>query len=300
MDDEISRRYDAAVASFVDKIRGDPNVIGVMVQGSVYHGTVWKKSDVDMYVVVRDQKLDRREFGVLEDNILFNVSLTLRSDLKRGMEKGLNGMFGHSLDATTKVVYTTDDSLYDYYEENRAVGRSDAEKAVFDAVNWLIGYMEKAEKWLVVKKDPEYARYFVLKCADAIANIEVCARLRVPTREAILEAAELNPALMEKFYTRPMSGPMTQDEIYGILKDMDEYILTHMDAIRSVADEIFGDGEIKTGTFISTHFRSNMHMLHPIMDFLCDQGYLTKISQPMRLTPKGRLAVEEIAFVKQG
>jgi len=297
--DDIAKRYEAAINSFVNKVRGDPNVLAVLVAGSVYHGTVWKKSDVDMTVVVRDQKLDRRDYGVCEDGILLNVYLMQRSELKRGMEKSFGGSFGHSLDATTKVVYTTDDSLYEYIEENRTIGAADAERALFSRINWLLGIMEKIEKWLVTKKDAEYARFYALKAAEVIASIEVCSRLIVPTREAILQAAELNPALMEKFYLKPMSAAMTEREIYNILGEMEAYVLTHMDAVMSVAEEFFGDGEIKSGTHISTHFNSNLHEMHPILDFLCDRGVLDKISQTMRLTPKGRMAVEETAFIMQ-
>ena len=295
----ITKRYEAAVKSFVDKVRSDPNVIAVMVAGSVYHGTVWRKSDVDMAVVVRDQKLDRRAYGVYEDGILINVNLVPRSELKRGMEKSLGGLFGHSIDATTKVVYTSDDSLYDYVEENRTIGVSDAEKAVFTHADWLLGLMEKIEKWLVVKNDAVYARYYVLKAADAIANMEVCSRLIPPTREAILQAAELNPPLMEKFYYAPMRSPMNTKEIYALLKEMEAYVLTHMDAIMNVVNEFFGDGEIKSGTHISTHFNSDLHFLHPILDFLCDRGVLDKVSQTIRLTPKGRMTIEETAFIMQ-
>jgi len=294
---DIQARYEAAVDAFANRLKGDPNVIAVLVAGSVYHGTVWEKSDVDATVVVRDQKIERRTYGIYEDNILINVYVCQRSELKRGMEKNLGGLFGHSIDATTKVVYTSDESLYEYIEENRAVGRADAEKAVFNNVNWLISLMEKIEKWLLVKKDAEYARYYALKAADVIANIEVCSKLIPPTREAILEAAELNPELMETFYKKPMSAPMTEAEIYELLKKMEGYVHTHMDAIISVANEFFGDGEIKTGTQIARHFNSDMHYLHPILDFLCDRDYLVKISQPMRLTPKGRMNVEESAFI---
>jgi len=297
--ESIAKRYDEAIQSFVDKIKNDPNIIAVLVSGSVYHGTVWEKSDVDMTVVVRDQKLDNKSFGIYEDNILLNVRLCQRSDLKRGMEKSLTGMTGHSIDATTKVVYTTDENLRDYIEENRAVGKADAEKAVFELANWLMGIMEKIEKWLKVKNDPAYAQFYVLKAAEVIAEIEVCSRCMVPTREAILQAKELNPPLIEKFYSKPMSGLMTEKEIYKILDEMNTYIKTHMDEILNVARNFFGDGEIKTGTHISNHFNSNMHMLHPVMDYLCENGYLDKISQTIRLTPKGRMSVEEIAFIMQ-
>jgi predicted nucleotidyltransferase len=297
MGDAITKRYNDAVQSFVEKVKTDPNVIAVLVYGSVSHGTVWEKSDIDISVIVRDQKLDRKSFGIYEDNLLLCVEIAQRSDLKRWMEKNTAGLWGHSIDATTKIVYTTDESLYEYIEENRGIGQADAEKAIFNNVNWLIGLMEKVEKWLVVKKDPEYARFYLLKAVEVMAQIEVCARFIVPTREALLQVRELNPGFYEKYYGRPMSGPMAEDEIYALLRDMTDYILTHMGAIMNVAGELFGDGEIKTGTMIARHFKSDMHMMHSIMDFLCEHGGLEKLSQTIRLTPKGRQNVEEVAYI---
>ncbi len=297
MSSELTKRYGDAIDSFVDKIRSDPNVIAVIVYGSVSHGTLWEKSDIDMEVIVRDQKLDHKSYGISEDNILINVNLTQRSDMKRWMEKSLTGSVGHSFGATSKVVYTTDESLYEYFEEYKKVGQADVEKALFQMINWLIGIMEKIEKWLVVKNDVTYARYYVLKAADVIAQIEVCSHYQVPTREAILQARELNSALIDKFYYKPMSGEMSDPEIRELLHEMDDYIMTHIDAVLSVAEDFFGDGEIKTGTHISTHFNSSLHMMHPILDFLCDRGYLEKLSQTIRLTPKSKLAVEETALI---
>lgn len=293
----LKKRYDDAIESFVDKIRDDPNVIAVIVYGSVSHGLVWEKSDIDLTVVVRDQKLTNMEYGIYEDNILINVDLCQRSEAKRWMEKALTGGIGHSFGATSKIVYTTDDSLYEYYEEYKRVGLADMERILFQDACWLLGLMEKVEKWLVVKKDPVYARYFILKAADAVANLEVCSKGKVPTREAILQASELSPELMDRFYLRPMSGDMTEQEIYALLKDMEAYIMTHMEAILNVATDFFGDGEMKTGTHISRHFNQSIHTLQPILDFLYDKGHLEKISQTIRLTPKGRLAVEEVAYI---
>ena len=293
----LEQRYNEAILSFIDKIRSDPNVIAVIVYGSVSHGTLWEKSDVDMTVVVRDQKLEHKSYGIYEDNILINVDLIQRSDFKRGMEKSLTGSVGHSFGATSRIMYTTDDSLYEYLEDYKKIGRADVEKALFFMIDGLLGIMEKVEKWLVVKNDPTYARYYIMMAADAIAKIEVCSRYQVPTREAILQARELNPGLIDKFYYKPMSGEMTEQEIYALLKEMEGYILTHIDAVVSVAADFFGDGEIKTGTQIFSHFKTGLHFLHPILDFLCDKGYLEKISQTIRLTPKSKLAVEEMAFI---
>ena len=291
------RRYRDAVDSFVDKIRDDPNVIAVILYGSVAQGTAWEKSDVDITVVVRDQKLTNKDYGIYEDNITFGLDICQRSEFKREIEKVLTGSVGHSFNTTSKVIFTRDESLYEYFEENAKIGRSDVEKAIFNSINWLLGTMDKIEKWLVVKNDATYARYYVLKAAEIIAQIEVTSNLLVPTREAILQAAAINPGLIDEFYSEPMSREMTEAEIRGLLKKMDGYIQTHMGAVLNVARDYFGDGEMKTGTMISKHFQSNMHYMHPILDYLSDKGYLDKVSQTIRITPKSKLAVEEVAYI---
>jgi len=130
-----------------------------------------------------------------------------------------------------------------------------------------------------------------------IAQLEVTSHGGVPTREAILQAAAINPRLIETFYEQPMRGEMSEQEIRALLGQMDEYIVTHMGAVLYVAEDFFGDGEIKTGTMISKHFQSNMHYMHPILDYLSDKGYLDKVSQTIRITPKSKPAVEEVAFI---
>ena len=291
------RRYEAAVDSFVAKVKDDPNVIAVILYGSVAQGSAWEKSDVDITVVVRDQKLINKDYGIYEDNITFGLDICQRSDFKREIEKALTGSVGHSFSTTSKVVFTRDESLYEYFEENAKLGKSDVEKAIFNSVNWLLGLMDKIEKWLTVKNDATYARYYVLKAAEVIAQIEVTANLQIPTREAILQAAAINPELINTFYADPMSREMTVTELRGLLKKMDDYVQTHMEAVLGVARDYFGDGGIKTGTMVTNHFQYHMHYMHPILDYLCAAGHLDKVSQTIRITPKSKLAVEEVAFI---
>ncbi|MCL2059211.1 MAG: nucleotidyltransferase domain-containing protein [Oscillospiraceae bacterium] len=291
------KRYLAAVDSFVDKVRSDPNVIAVILYGSVANGTAWEKSDVDITVVVRDQNLMNESYGIYEDNITFGLDICRRSDIKRTMEKSLAGSVGHSINATSKIVYTRDDSLYEYLEENKRIGKADMEKAIFNSINWLIGLMDKIEKWLVVKNDVTYARYYALKAAEVIAQIEVTSHGEVPTREGILQAEAMNPELIATFYHDPMNRVMDEPELRALLKKMDDYIALHMDAVMNVTRDFFGDGEIKTGTMVSKHFLSDMHFMHPIIDYLCDRGILDKVSQTIRITPKSKPSVEEVAFI---
>jgi len=51
---EIHQR---ALNNFVNSVKSDPNVIALLLNGSLAYGTVWAKSDIDLLMLIRDEKL---------------------------------------------------------------------------------------------------------------------------------------------------------------------------------------------------------------------------------------------------
>ncbi|HAN20069.1 MAG: nucleotidyltransferase [Clostridiales bacterium GWF2_36_10] len=293
----LSKRFENAVNSFIEKIKDDQNIIAVIVYGSFSYDTVWEKSDIDTTVIIRDQKIETHSYCIDEDNITINVGLMQRSDFKRSLEKQLGGSIDHSVMAKGRIVYTTDESLYEYFEEYKKVGKSDMERSLFYNSNYLISYMNKAEKWIKIKNDLTYSRLYILKAADVIAQMEICKNLEIPTREAILQAEKLNPELINKFYQIPISGPLSKDELYKLINEIDKYLMDNIEPILNVVNDSMGDGEIKTVTQISNYYKCPSHFIINIFEYLYEKGFIEKLSQTIRITPKSKMAVEEIAFI---
>jgi predicted nucleotidyltransferase len=295
----LQKRYEDAVMSFVEKVKKDQNVIAVFVYGSISHGTVWENSDTDVVVLVRDQRLDNKEYALYEDNLQINAELYQYSDFKRHLEKAPAGSIWHGFGSTYRLMYTAEESLRDYIEEYRKIGKYDMEKALFFSAEIVVNCIYKTRKWINVIDDLEYARYYAINNgAREIACMEVTSSFMAPTREAILQAAKINPGLMEKFFYKPMRGPMTKEELERYADDMDGYLAGHFDALARIADDCFGDGDMKTGTQISRFYGGGMHGLDSLMNYLCEKGYLIRVSQTIRLTPKSRPLVEETAYIK--
>lgn len=156
---QLKRRYQAAVDSFVEKVKSDPNVIAVIVCGSLSYDVVWDKSDIDMTVIIRDQSLDNGSYCIDEDGITLNVELAPRSGFKRWMEsKGaMGGSFSQSYYSNAQMVYTTDESLREYLEELKSIGTNDIPLSAMLLASGLIHYIKKCKKWLLARKDPLYA-----------------------------------------------------------------------------------------------------------------------------------------------
>lgn len=292
--------YKEAVNNFICKIKGDSNVIAAILCGSLSYDEVWEKSDVDMTLIVRDQKLSNSSYCLVEDGIIINVSLIERSNFRRSMEWSTGGSQLHSYFAKGQIIYTTDESLYGYFEEIKKPGKDDIQMSVFIMCSGLIGLMHKCEKWLKVKKNLSYCQYYILKAAEVVAAIEVCLSREIPTREAILRAREINPELMKFLYDDPMNMKLEETQLSAIIEKIDGYMKNHLDLISSPVLEYMKDGEIKTLTVLSKHFKLDTHYIVDIFEYLSDKGVIEKLSETIRITPKSKLAVEEVAYVYPG
>jgi len=294
---ELKERFNAAVDSFVSKVKDDPNVIAVIVCGSVAYDVVWEKSDVDMTVVVRDQNLKCNYYCVVEDGITINVDLKLRSEFKRELERNLGGSFGQSYYSKGKIVYTTDDSLYEYFEDMKKLGSDDIAFSVFFQACELVCICDKCKKWLNLRKDPLYAQYYLLKAASFIADIELCINGEPSSREAIQKALKLNPEVITPFYQDAMSHHFSEKELVEAIERIESYLEQRLDIFKKPVIDFMSDEQIKTVTLISRHFQAPGHFIVHILDYLADKGVIEKVSQTIRITPKSKLAVEELGFL---
>lgn len=293
----LKERFLAAIDSFVGKVKDDPNVIAVIVGGSVAYDVIWEKSDVDMTIIVRDQILKNNSYCILEDDITINVHLATRSDFKRGVERSIGGSFFHSYLSKGKIIYTTDDSLYEYFEELKEIGEDDIALSVFTMACALVSDYEKCQKWLKARKDPLYAQYFLLKAAEIIANMELCLQGEPSSRRSIQQVLEINPEILAPFYQEAMSHHFTEEEVIKAIEKIDAYLEQHLDIIKKPVLDFMSDQEIKTTTLITKHFHQESHFLVCIFDYLAEKGVIEKVSQTIRITPKSKLAVEEVGYL---
>ena len=294
--EQIKQRYMEATQSFIDKVKEDPNVIAVIVAGSLAYDQVWEKSDIDMTLIVRDQVLKNESYCIVEDDITINVYLTVRSGFKRYLDSLKGGSFGHSYLSRGQIMYCTDDSLVEYFEDFKHMGSDDQAQSVFMIACELVHQCDKCRKWLTVKKDPLYAQFYLLKAADNIARMEVCLNGESPSREAILKAYALNPDMITPYYQAAMSHHYREEEIEAAVVKLEGYLEQHLDIIKKPVLEYMSDGEMKTVTMITKYFRTDSHFITGIFDFLCEMGVIAKVSQTIRITPKSRKAVEEMAY----
>jgi predicted nucleotidyltransferase len=290
--EHVTERYLNAVNSFIEKAKKDVNIIAVIVAGSLANDVVWEKSDIDALAVVRDQNLKIPEFCLDEDGIVLNMSVHERSKFVRDLERrGMNFLY------KSNVMYTTDDSITKMLEQAKLIGERDAQISTMFCACDTVYYIEKCEKWLYVKQDYTYCRYYIIKMAEALARMEICMAKEEPAREVLQRAQSLNPELVKRFYYYPMSRELTKEELEELLQEADDYLMKHIDYISEPILDYLSDGQVKTCTMFYRQFRAGGHYLVHLLEYFASKGIIEKVSETIRLTPKSRPNFEEIAFV---
>ena len=293
----IHSRFEGALSAFVDKIKSDPKVLAVILCGSLANDTVWEKSDMDTYVLVRETKLTTKSFCIEEDGLIINVNLQTEFDFKRSLERSLGGGMWSSMFSQARVVYSKDDSIHTFIAEIQKMGRDDIALSFFRHATYLIGNMEKIEKWLTIKDDALYAQLWILQTSYIYANMRLILDGRPPSREAVLKVMEYAPELITPIYQKPMQGYMSREEVWDTLKFFKDFLIDNLEMLKLPVVNYMADGEVYTVTTLVKHFGMDSHSIYHIFDFLEEVGVVARVTETVRITPKSRLAVEEVAFV---
>src|SRR5258708_35412882 len=91
------------------------------------------------------------------------------------------------------LLFSTDETIQEYYLNVRHMGSKDREMQLLKSASSILPILTKAEKWLVIKKDPTYSFFWLMYLLNGLASIEVFWHGDIPGREVIQQALVYNP-----------------------------------------------------------------------------------------------------------
>jgi predicted nucleotidyltransferase len=290
-----------ALERVLEALKKEKGVLAVLLFGSLSEGVVWEKSDLNLVVIVRDDQLpDFVWYHIDEDDIVVDVKIHERSLFTRAIKLMNTPQIGTCGDALPlppdgRMLYCTDDSIKDIFEDIMNIGKADMERALLPRACSMLYYLKKAEKSVRAYGDPNYARVCMLEFAKYLAETELCLNYKAPTKEPLLQASVVNPALMRRFYEYPLNNALDSDAVLALIKEGYEYVDSHIDLIcRQLLRFLASDGDPKRVSVLIDQFRARV--IH-ITEYLYEKGVIDKVSVPIRVTLGGRPVVEEIAYI---
>lgn len=301
--DEIQRRYAEALDAFVGKVRQDRNILAAILGGSLAYDQVWEKSDIDLLLIGTEEVKAVKDFYLVEDGINIHALLYPRAKFKQALEGTLQSSFFHAFFSKSTLLFSTDETLRDYYQDVHRIGYRDRAWQLLRAGTAVLPSLAKAEKWLYVKRDVAYSFLYVLYTVTHLATVEVVKRGEVAGREVIQQALKHSPDLFRALYTDLIH--QTKDE--AALRDALERINGYLDEHRAllfqpILDYLTEAGGARSTTEMDAYFQKKVQTesLAFAYEWLADKGVIEKVSTPLRLTEKSRVTVDEAAYYYDG
>ncbi|MFC4811369.1 hypothetical protein [Paenibacillus sp. GCM10023250] len=298
----IEARYAEALDAFVRKVRQDDQVIAAILLGSLSYDQVWEKSDIDMKLIVHEQKLNRSFMCFTENGIAINTSIQTRDEFKRWVEKSVSASFEHSYLLRGKLLFAKDRSLEAVFANIRHVGERDRQHRLLQLGCFALGGLAKAEKWLYVKEDELYSAFWMIKMIDTLAQIEVVRHGEVPMREAVQQASALNPAFFREIYAGLVGGSVDKAKARAALDRIAAFVEEREgELFRPVLDYLKQERDVRTlsemADKLGTVVRLDAGTLELACGWLAGRGYLAPFPAEAKATPKSRVRLEEPAYM---
>ncbi|MDX1932988.1 MAG: hypothetical protein SFU56_10315, partial [Capsulimonadales bacterium] len=273
-------------------------ILAAILGGSLSYDQVWEKSDIDM-ILVGDESHKERSFTLTEEGVIIHASVMPRSAFRKAIEGSIRSSFFHSFFSKSRLLYTHDESLYALYDNIQQVGERDKAAQLLRVVPAVLWALPKAEKWLHIKRDVRYSFLYILLCTGPLAQIEVVSAGRIPTREAIWQALELNPGFFRRIYTDLIDGPKDEPTLRDALSAIEEYLLTRVRRIfQPILSYLAEAGGPRSASEIDAEFKKMLQMegASGVCEWLSEKGIVEKVPLPLRLSPKSPVAVNEAGY----
>jgi uncharacterized protein len=235
----------------------------------------------------------------VEDGVRIHASVYPRSGFLRRLEAALQGSFLHSAFTRSRLLYSTDESIEQWYASVQRVGTRDREIQLLRHAANLLEPLAKAEKWLAVKRDPAYSYVWILTVIQLLAEIEVLLAGEVAGREVIQQAMRHNSAFFTAVYADPIHEPKTEERVGEVLRLINAYLEEKLELLfKPLLEFLAAAGTPRTVTELGDYFkkRAPTAWLEPACEWLADRGVIEKVSAPLRLTEKSRVSVQEAAY----
>jgi len=292
--------YNQALENFLARVKQDKNIIAAILFGSLATDEVWKKSDIDLFLICRNDKQPERMLYLVKNGVNIHANIINRAQFRKGLESSLDSSIFHSCLATSTLLFTTDESIRDLAEAAGKVGERDRDGTCLRAAGGAICTIAKAEKWLYVKKDIELAFAWTLHTAGSLATIEVLLHGVVTRREVMQQALQVNPKFFKLIYTDLIHGEKTEASMQRVFDAIDDYIDRKIPILFGPVLKRLAEADtLMTTAELDLYFKKQAQIasLGALYEWLADKGILQKVPSPARLTDKSLTAVvDEAAY----
>lgn len=164
------KEYQLAYNSIIEDLCANSDVLGVTIFGSIMTGDIWKNSDIDMFVIVKDGSTDKMDIFAEKLSIDVHMKILSKSEFLTFRDNFTGGGKLHRKLVSSKLVIGKDREIVDKYNYYKFLNDTDKDRWNLVYLGDLIRAKGLCDKAISNGKDYN-AIYSALKLGESIAKI---------------------------------------------------------------------------------------------------------------------------------
>lgn len=302
---QMDNQFQKSLEDFLSKITEEKNVIAVFLFGSLAKNDSWKKSDVDIAVILRDgvSKDQYISYSACEDSIDFEVNVFDRAYFMERLydHKTLN--FYRSMVETGKILYCKDEDIESLFERPIPLTKREQEEQLLARGTYASICRLKAEKHIFHTKDVRLAFDYINRYVNNLSCIEVLLHHQVYGREPECQAMQLNPAVFSSLCETIYENQITIDVLHELFERCDQYLRGHAQIIFQpllswLEKEESERGISEISGYIQEKYQvdNDLFQITNACNFLVEEKYLIRTCSLRTISSKSKVRVEQQAY----
>ena len=300
----IKDRYNSVLEKFIERVKGDSNIIAAFSYGSIIEGKLWDKSDIDIWLISKENsKKIYNQYSLIEDDIDFQVELYSRNYFIELIDSPQNQNFFRSVLSESELLFSWDETIEEIFNGEKFLGDRDKEENLLKSAIYSIMCIKKAEKTLTFQEEIIDGFSLIQKLIWNIACIEIALNNEFRGREVISQGLNLNPDFFNCTYVSLIKNESTILSLVKILEICKEYIEERKDILfYPIIRWMKEVGEVRGVSRINEYLKKKYNIsndgneLTDTYNWLAERDILIKTSESIKLTDKSKVIFEEAAY----
>ncbi|MBK1809344.1 nucleotidyltransferase domain-containing protein [Clostridium sp. YIM B02505] len=121
-------RYQKVFTSVIERLRENQDILAVMAFGSMVTGDLWEGSDIDIFVILKEQQESIRNIYTEENGISVHMKLLSKENFLNFYQNNVIGGYMHRILISSKLIFSKDEHITNVFNSFRYINDSEREK----------------------------------------------------------------------------------------------------------------------------------------------------------------------------
>lgn len=272
--------YQKAFNDIMEEFKRNKNVSAVFTFGSMVSGDIWEESDIDFFVVYKNEFHEVRDIYSEVNGVPIHAKLLSKEKFMDSYENEGNKGISKSILKFSKIVFSRDKEINSVY--NRAIyGRDEyTHRENLEYLSKVIKEVNICKKYIQI--DRMYTAYEVMiRSLDSFSKLYLSLNGYTISKDSIRMAVNLNDSFKSIIDERLFNG-INKEDIVEIVSYIERYIEDSILAASKIILDILGDSsEYLSASEIIKDFKiaGSKIKLEQILKKLLSKGIIKKMSK---------------------